>query len=859
MNPGRWQQIERVYQEARDQEGAERSAFLEDACAGDEPLRREVESLLGYDEPAIAFIEAPAVDVAVHQLAEDLESEMVGQQIGSYRIISRLGVGGMGEVYLAEDPTLDRKVAIKFLSLETQTDEQARARLIREAQAAAKLDHPNVCAIHEVGRHQDQSFIVMQYVEGETLGARIRRAPLEIAESLDIAIQIANALSEAHGHGIIHRDIKPHNIMITTRGQVKVLDFGLAKLELGELDVPAEAKTETLLTQPGTVEGTVPYMSPEQLRGETLDARTDIFSLGVVLYEMVTGRRPFEANSPAESISAILEHEPAPLDTHVAQPRELQAIVSKCLDKHRDHRYTTARDLETDLTRLLGTVHPDYVLTRRLAASSRIFANQRLRHLRWILAAIALLLVAVAVTIFLTSRATAAIDSLAVLPFVTDDADTNLEYLGEGIPERIINKLAELPRLKVIASTSSFKYKGSAVDTQQVGNNLSVRAILSGRITRRGENLSISAELMDVKDARHIWGEQYTVRESDLLGFEERISQTISEKLRLKLSGSEKERLARHNTDNPEAYQLYLKGRAYLSKLTPDSVPKAIDQFQQAIQKDSKYALAYAGLADCYSSFPKEAEARSAATEAIRLDGSLGEAHASLGWIEWLYDWNWKGAESEYRRAIELNPNSPFAHERYALLLGQSGRHDQAISEARRAQEIDPVSPIISVTPAQAFVLAHKYEQAEAELQKVLDMEPGFPTAFGLLAAVYEGTGRYKEAIEKYQQVVEKSGNNPAVRANMRASMARLYARWDNRTEAVKLLDEASGRSDVSPYLIAEIHAALGDRQHALEWLDKAYQAHDVSLLGIKTDQTFEGLHQEPRFVELLRRVGLEP
>jgi non-specific serine/threonine protein kinase len=633
MNSEFWQRVERVYHEALEREPGQRSAFLDEACASDQTLRREVESLLGYDKPAKVFLEEPAIEVAARLMSKAQASLFIGRQIGSYRIISMLGAGGMGEVYLAEDATLDRKVAIKFLSLGSQTDEQARGRLIREAQAAAKLDHPNVCAIHEVGQHERHSFIVMQYVEGETLAARIKRGPLKLNESVDFAAQAAAALSEAHSHGIIHRDIKPQNVMITRRSQVKVLDFGLAKLEAGEIGLQSQAQTQTLLTQPGVIPGTVPYMSPEQLRGEPLDARTDLFSLGAVLYEMVTGRRTFGAESQAESITAILEHEPPPLASFADAPEELQRIVSKCLEKDRERRYQSAQELASDLTNALRTVDRDNVATRSLAGRPRARGAPRARRL-WLLAAAALLLIALAYAALLMLAPTAAVDSLAVLPFAIEDSDPSLEYLGEGIPERIINKLAELQSLRVIASTSSFKYKGSAVDTQAVGNKLRVRAVLSGRVTRRGDSLSISAELMDAKDARHIWGEQYAVPESDLLGLEERISQAISEKLLLRLTGPEKGRLSRQATVNPQAYQLYLKGRAYFSKLTPDSVQKAMEQFQQAIQKDPTYALAYAGLADCYTFTGKSAEAKSAVTDALRLDDSLGEAHASLGFIK---------------------------------------------------------------------------------------------------------------------------------------------------------------------------------------------------------------------------------
>lgn len=859
MSPELWQQIERIYHEALSREPSERSSFLDEACAGNEALRGEVESLLGYDEPARHFIDEPAIEIAARQHAEDRALKLIGRQIGSYRILSRVGAGGMGEVYLAEDETLDRKVAIKFLSQESQTDEQTRMRLIREAQAAAKLDHPNVCAIHEVGRHEGQSFIVMQYVEGETLAARISSQPMTPADVLDAATQIASAMSEAHSHGIIHRDIKPQNIMLTRRGQIKVLDFGLAKLEAGQLsdlDGRSEVNTQPMLTQPGVIPGTVPYMSPEQLRGEVLDARSDIFSFGAVLYEMLTCHRPFGGDNQTASITAILNLEPSPL-THFAQvPQDLQRIVNKCLEKDRERRYQSAQELTSDLKAVSRSLDPDNVATKTLVGLP-LRSTPRSSRIRWLLAAAALLLIAVTIVMLMPTPART-INSLAVLPLLIDDADPSIEYLGDAIPERLINKLAELQSLKVIARASSFKYKGSALDAQEIGKKLGVQAILSLHMARRGNNLLISAELVDVSDNHSVWGDQYSVKESDLLELE-RIPQAISEKLRLKLTASEKDRLARRATENPEAYQLYLKGRASLNKLIPDRIEKAIDQFQQAIQKDPNYALAYAGLADCYSLLSNSTEARRAATEALTLDNSLGEAHESLGLIKWFYDWDWRSAESEYKSAIELNPNSPSAHERYALLLAQSGRHEEAIREARRAQEIDPVTPLIAVNPAQVFVCAHDYKQAEEELHNVLDLEPRFATALVLMALVYERTGRYKEAVDKYQEIIEQSGNTPEVRAGMRALMGNVYAKAGNRTEALKILDEAVRLGKAFSYLIAQIYANLGDRQHALEWLDKAVQAHDVSMLGLKTEQAFENFHQEPQFVDLLRRVGLEP
>jgi serine/threonine protein kinase/tetratricopeptide (TPR) repeat protein len=762
----------------------------------------------------------------------------------------------MGEVFLAEDSTLERRVALKFLPAHAEADDRARQRLVREAQAAAKLDHPNVCAIHEVGRHQDTSFIVMQYVEGETLASLIKRGPVALADALQIGVQIANALAEAHSHGIIHRDIKPQNIMLTPRGQVKVLDFGLAKLEAEQRPVNRDAKTEILLTQPGVIPGTAPYMSPEQLRGETLDGRTDIFSLGAVLYEMLTGERAFGGTSNAETIAAVLERDPAPLAEIKGDKSEIQGMLNRCLAKDRTARYESANELADRLTAALAVVADDAaparVQIRRLA---RVWPGRR----RGALAAGGVLLLAIAAIVLFMLPRGEAVDSIAVLPFSLEGGNSDTEYLSEAIPQGIINKLSELPSLKVISPDSSFRFKSGGTDLKQAGRDLGARAFLSGRIIQRGESLWISATLVDSRDNRNLWGEQFNAKPADLINLQERISQTISDRLRLRLTGVDKQRLARRHTESAEAHTLYLRGRLHWSKLTLDGVQKSIELFQQALQVDPGYALAFAGLADSYSYYGKGPEAKAAALEALKLDDSLGEAHASLGWARLLYDWDWKSAESEIARGISLNPNYPAAHHWYAVLLGNLGRSDEAIQEARRAQDLDPLSPNINMSLALAYVLGQQPDLARVELEKVLELEPGFVAAHSILGLVHERSGKFQEAIDEYMRAGELLRDNPVARVNIEGAIGRVYSSWGKRAEAMTVVGKIDGKAGVSPYLVAEIHAALGDRSRALEALEKAYEMRDVSLLSVKVNPVFERLRGERKFGELVRRVGLTP
>jgi eukaryotic-like serine/threonine-protein kinase len=836
---------------------------------------------------------------------------VISGTISHYRILNNLGAGGMGEVYLAEDTKLDRRVALKLLPQASVADEQAKKRLIREARAAATLDHPNICTIHEVGEEDGHSFIVMQYVEGETLAGLVKRKPLDLTEALDIAAQIADALAAAHSRGIIHRDIKPQNIMITPAGQVKVLDFGLAKVIQERSLIESSADTESLLTEAGTVMGTVPYMSPEQVRGESLDTRSDLFSFGALLYEMVSGRQPFAAETTAATFSAILTRDPALLARYSADaPAELQRIVSKALAKNREERYQTSKDLLIDLRRLRQRMEFEAELARsarpedqpqtvvtvslstesetaskspiatgecgaaRQTASAEYLVSPVKRHKLSLVLALTLVVIAVAGIIYFVFGSKLAgsggqeIDSIAVLPFVNVGADPNTEYLSDGITDSLINVLSQLPKLKVMSRNSVFRFKGLEADAQAAGKQLGVRAVLTGRVVPRGDGLSIMTELVDARDNSHIWGEQYNRKLSDLLAVQTEISRDISEKLRLKLSGEDKQRLTKRDTENAEAYELYLKGRYYMNTLTDEGLKKGLGYFQRAIEIDSHYGPAYAGLAESYAELagvgtthtipPKEAipKAKAAAFRALELDDTLAEAHTSLGLIAMSFEWDWNGAEREFKRAIALNPNYVNAHHWYSHYLISMGRFEESLAESQRALALDPLDVAMNFHLGFHYFNALQYDQAIAQLQKTLEMNRNSGEAHGILGLVYEQTGRFDDAIAELQKSKELGG------IDNRGNIGHVYAISGKSGEAQKLLDqlqEESKHKDVSPYNIATIYEGLGEKDQAFAWLEKAYAERDSNITNLKVDPEFDSLHSDPRFTDLLRRIGLAP
>ena len=798
----------------------------------------------------------------------------------------------MGEVYLAHDTKLDRKVALKVLPAEVASNQERMRRFVQEAKSVSALNHPNIITIYEVDQVDSIYFIASEFIDGETLRERIRNGQLSLSQTLDVAVQIASALAAAHSARIIHRDIKPDNIMLRRDGIVKVLDFGLAKLTELSQPIDSEASTRAAIkTGPGVVLGTALYMSPEQARGLTLDERTDIFSLGVVLYEMVAGRLPFEGNNTTEVLAEIIsDHEPPPLARYSrATPSELERIVSKALRKDRDERYQTIKDLLLDLQSLKQELEFEKKLERSVSQKAEISSEARTQasaievsapktnaiigytraieqNRRNILIAAVLILAAITVGYFYFARASRrTINSIAVMPLVNASNNPDMEYLSDGISESLINSLSQLPDVKVIASTSSFRYKGKQIDPEDVAQTLGVQAILTGRVSQRADDLLINVELVRTADKTQIWGEQYSRKVSDLLSVQRDIAKEITTNLRLKLTGVEQARIAKRYTENPEAYQLYLKGRFYWNKRTGDAAKKAIDYFNQAIEKDPNFALGYAGLSDAYQllnlyseASPREVFPRAKATaqRALELDSSVAEAHTSLASTLFFYDRNFPEAEREYQRAIQLNPNNATAHHWYGVTyLAKMQRFDEAIAELKRALELDPLSLAINTDLGNTYVQARQYDKAIDQLRKTIEMDQSFYFAHVVLGMAYELKGELQNAIAEYQ-TARRLNDDPFVLALLGNS----YAVSGKRDVALKIADQLKQLATqrfVYAYGIALIYVGLGDKDEAFQWLEKSYQAREARITRLKVDPFLDSLRSDPRFEDLSRRVGL--
>jgi serine/threonine protein kinase/Tfp pilus assembly protein PilF len=795
---------------------------------------------------------------------------MIGQLLLHYRVVEKIGEGGQGTVYKVIDTTLDRPAVIKVLPPDLTDSPSNLARFEREAKLASSLDHPNICTIFGLHKVGDIQFMAMQYVEGRNVRQLVGGQPLDLRRALSIATQVTDALAAAHGRGIVHRDIKARNVMVTRSGTVKVLDFGLAKL------IESTGSGDLHLTEFGVPYGTSTYAAPEQAQGLKADHRADIFSTGVLLYEMLAGTWPFRGKTALDVRYAVVYHQPKPIVEARGEDspllRRLQEILDKALAKSPDDRYQRIEDMRSDLQEVsseitddssLGSTLTDAPLSAAPVRSKPFWTTPRKIVALTVAAVLIIALSFIAFQAYHAGDSDLAINSLAVLPFANSNPGN--EYLSDGITESLIDSLSRVPNLKVKSSSTVFHYKGRAMDPKQIGRELGVHALLSGSVTQVGDDLEVSVELIDVRDDSHIWGERYGRKVSEVVALPQQISRDVSQRLRSRADNVDHAQLTRNYSPDSEAYRLYLQGRYNWNKRTVEGLQKGIEYFGQAIMRDQDYALAYAGLADCYlllnvysvtsanESFPK---AEAASRKALSINESLAEAHTSLAFVTYRYHWKWAEAEEHFKKAIALNPNYATAHQWYGPYLAALGRLNEAVVEARTAHELEPFSLTIYSDYVRILYYAGRLDEAHKEASKLVEMDQSFARGHLELGLILEEEGKLEEAIAEFKTGLKYLPDNVAALTALGHAQALAGKRADAE-KVLSRLEELSKQQYVSPFQSAVVYAALGDRKQALDWLEKSREERFNWLPLIQVDPILKNLRSEARFIELSKNVGL--
>ncbi len=796
---------------------------------------------------------------------------MIGQILGHYRVLEKIGAGGMGVVYRARDERLDRDVALKVLPTGALGDDAVRRRFRKEALTLAKLTHPNIAMVFDFDTQDGVDFLVMEYVAGQTLAQKLNEGVMSEKDAVRLGAQVAAALEEAHEQSVVHRDLNPRNVLVTPKGQAKVLDFGLAKL----LQLPDTTGATQSFAATESIAGTLPYMAPEQLRGETLDGRTDIYALGCTFYEMAAGRRPFTEDSAPRLTDEILHQtavSPRALNARVSS--QFETVILKCLEKDPEDRYQSAKELTVDLRRL-GTQSSASAVAvaetkpkRRNAGWPRIAIGAVIGAISIAAALIALVFVLNIAGVrdrLLGKRSAQHIRSLAVLPLENLSHDPTQDYFADGMTEQLITDLAQISALKVISRTSVMQYKGVRKPLPQIAQELGVDAVVEGSVQRVGGRVRITAQLIDARADQHLWARNYERDLRDVLALQDEVAQAIAKEIKIELAPEK--RAASPRLIDPDSYEAFLKGRYYANKRNKNDLQKSLDYFQQAIMKDPHYAPAYSGMADAYALLavrgnlaPVEAfsKAKAAALKAIQLDDSLAEAHASLAFIAEVQEWDWSAAEREYKRALELNPGLAGVHNWYAGYLTYVGRLEEGIAEARRARDLDPLSLPVNNALAGRLLVSGRVDEALDQLQKTLEMDPNFAATHQTLGWAYLNTGKNDEAIQEFQKALQLSGPNDT---EYQVDLAFAYAAAGKKDEARQILARLKKLNEqgfVPPGSIAIVYGALGDLDQAFTWLEKAYKQHDPEITYIKVPRRrFEPLHHDPRYQDMLRRMGL--